>query len=334
MTQPKVSASIITYNQLHYIGQTLDSVLNQETDFPYEVIVGDDFSNDGTRELLLEYQEKYPDKLRLILHEKNNPGITGKINFVSTLKAARGQYMTILDGDDYWTSPHKLQAQVDLLDNNPNLAASFHNSTLVFDDSDFPDKIYNSPDEPAVSKMQDLILRDWFIHSGSIMYRRKYFDPIPDFFYETPSGDLPILVMVTQHGDIGYLSEPMSVYRKNAASITNTENRNQINSFRLFSGMFETLNEQTGYKHDDTFKAGIAKQQFSILRYHFKHREGKKLREQARVCEQYLPWYSGFQKLQLRLFKLDSRAFILRSLLSVGLRIRSIFDPHYQYNKR
>ena len=107
---PKVSVLMITYNQERYISQAIESVLSQQTDFSYEIVVGEDFSTDNTREVCREYQQRYPDKIRLLERDKNL-GMAG--NFLSTFKECNGQYLAVLEGDDYWVNPHKLQSQVD-----------------------------------------------------------------------------------------------------------------------------------------------------------------------------------------------------------------------------
>lgn len=115
----KVSVCITTYNLEPYITQTLDSVLCQETSFDYEVIVGDDFSTDRTREILLQYKEQYPDKI--ILHfQKENVGVNR--NDYDLINLAKGEYIAWCDGDDYWLTKDKLQKQVDILDANPDFS--------------------------------------------------------------------------------------------------------------------------------------------------------------------------------------------------------------------
>lgn len=115
----KVSVCITTYNLEPYIAQTLDSVLCQETSFDYEVIVGDDFSTDRTREILLQYKAQYPDKIVLHFQEKN---VGVNRNDYDLIHLAKGEYIAWCDGDDYWLTKDKLQKQVDILDANPDFS--------------------------------------------------------------------------------------------------------------------------------------------------------------------------------------------------------------------
>src|SRR5690606_24113344 len=122
----KLSVCIQTYNHAPYIAQALDSVLMQETDFDFEILLGEDESTDGTREICQEYARQHPDKIRLFLNSRENVIYingrpTGRWNFMNNLRHVRGEYVALLDGDDYWTDPRKLQKQVDVLDASPEL---------------------------------------------------------------------------------------------------------------------------------------------------------------------------------------------------------------------
>src|SRR5512133_2186068 len=109
----KVSVLVMTYNHEKFIQQALDSVAMQETNFEYEILISEDCSTDRTRQVVLEFQGEHPDKVRLLLSEKN---IHSNEVVVRGICAACGEYIAMLDGDDYWTSPNKLQKQADFLD--------------------------------------------------------------------------------------------------------------------------------------------------------------------------------------------------------------------------
>ncbi|MFC4721184.1 glycosyltransferase family 2 protein [Geojedonia litorea] len=122
---PLISVCIQTYQHEAYIQQCLDSVLQQNTTYAYEIILGEDCSTDKTRAICQTYADAYPDQIRLFLRHRKDVikmnGIpTGRFNFIQNLKACRGRYIAILDGDDYWTDPLKLQKQVDFLEGHPD----------------------------------------------------------------------------------------------------------------------------------------------------------------------------------------------------------------------
>lgn len=116
-TVPLISVCMITYNHADYIAAALDSILMQNGDFKLEIIIGEDCSTDSTRDILLVYREKYPDIVRLLLHEKN---VGMNQNFIQTLQACQGEYIAILEGDDYWIDTLKLQKQLNFLESNPD----------------------------------------------------------------------------------------------------------------------------------------------------------------------------------------------------------------------
>lgn len=127
-TQPLVSVCCATYNQVDYVRQCFDGFLSQKTDFPFEVLVHDDASTDGTADVIREYQSKYPDVFFPIIqtenqYKKGNKKITAYFN----LPRARGKYIAICEGDDFWTDPLKLQKQVDFLEQHPEYTLYCHN---------------------------------------------------------------------------------------------------------------------------------------------------------------------------------------------------------------
>ena len=129
---PLVSVWITAYNHEKYIAEALDGVLNQQTNFDYEIVLGEDGSTDRTREIVLAYQKKYPGKFKLFLPEKN----MGMLEITKpTFEMCTGKYIAFLDGDDYWTDPLKLQKQVDLLEANPDISFCYHNAKGYYQDT-------------------------------------------------------------------------------------------------------------------------------------------------------------------------------------------------------
>src|SRR5919202_3380596 len=124
----KVSVLMITYNQEAFIAQAIRSALMQITDFDYEIVIGDDCSTDGTRDIVADLARKHPSKIRPLFQDVH---LGVNRNLVSTLKACTGQYVAILEGDDYWTTQKKLQLQVNFLDCHYDYAICFHNVQVV-----------------------------------------------------------------------------------------------------------------------------------------------------------------------------------------------------------
>lgn len=220
----KVSVLIITYNHEEYIVAAINSALAQATSFDYEIIVGEDASSDRTREVVLDLQKEYPDKIRVLLSNaadsdrERTLGLGGKANFTNSLQACKGQYIAFLDGDDFWTDIHKLQKQVDFLDSHPEFAISCHNVTMFYEDGSRGPENLLPPDQREVSTIEDLLFAN-FISTSSTVFRRGLFGELPDWFYSLKLGDWPLHILNAQHGKIGYLSEVMAAYRVHQAGV-------------------------------------------------------------------------------------------------------------------
>ncbi len=204
----KVSVLTITYNHEKYIAQAIESVLMQEVNFDYELVIGEDCSTDRTREIVVEYQKKYPNKIRLLLNEKN---IGMNRNFVQTYYASKGQYIALLEGDDYWTSPHKLQKQVDFLDNHQDFVICFHNMQTIYEDGSKEPSLSNL-EQKEVSTIEDLFKGN-FIYTASCLFRNKLFGEFPEWYFTLPFGDDSLHILNAEHGKIMFINEVMGVYR-------------------------------------------------------------------------------------------------------------------------
>src|ERR1700720_1004037 len=220
----KVSVLITTYNHEKYIGQTIDSVLMQQVNFDYEIVIGEDCSTDRTREIVLDYQSRHPDKIRVLLRERVDAereralGLGGKTNFVKALESCRGQYVALLDGDDYWLDPYKLQKQAEFLDTHSECSICFHDVLVVREDGDQEPERFCDPNQKEISTIEDL-LEGNFIQTCSTMYRQGLFDVFPDWFYTSKVGDWPLHIMNARRGKVGYLNKVMAAYRVHPESV-------------------------------------------------------------------------------------------------------------------
>ena len=259
-----VSVCIITYNQVQFIGQAIESVVSQQVNFPMEILIGDDCSTDGTQAIIRTYAERYPNLIRPVLHERNL-GQNGLFNTLETYKSATGTYLAAMDGDDYWTDPLKLQKQVDFLNANPGFSTCYHNALIIYEDGT-PGHVVNSPDQPAVTTIEDLIGEEeiWFMATSSVLFRndiREY----PDWFKKSVSGDIPRYVLLAKLGKIGYLSDVMSVYRKNEGGTSFTDKYDDANFLQNRIDMYEGINQELGGKYSRTLRRNIARYYRSML---------------------------------------------------------------------
>ncbi|MEN8219713.1 MAG: glycosyltransferase [Pseudomonadota bacterium] len=212
----KVSVTVVTYNQVNYIGECLESIVTQQTNFPFEVIVGDDCSTDGAVEIIKQYVAKYPELIKAIFHEKNTLTID-KSNFRDVVEAARGEYIAHIDGDDLML-PGKLQKQVDFLDNHPECCVCHHDMEIISPDGSRKGKgrINLLWDRKKVMGLSEVLeYSGGRIHS-SRMYR---VDSIPQsgFIYDVNMRNLDFiwLVQLLVHSPkkVGYLDEILGKYR-------------------------------------------------------------------------------------------------------------------------
>lgn len=254
----KVSVVILTYNQKNFIGKAIESALAQETNFDFEILVGDDCSTDGAQEVIQNYQNQYPDKVKAILHSKNL-GQNGLFNTIETLKLAKGTYIAPMDGDDYWTSPHKLQIQVDFMEANPSFSACFHNALITYEDGT-PSHELNSPDQKTIISVEDLVGEDeiWFMATSAVMFKNglMYY---PEWFLQSTSGDIPRYVILAKQGPIGYVSGVMSVYRKNRGGASFRDHYRDARFLYNRIKMYEGINKELGQQYDDLLKRNIAR---------------------------------------------------------------------------
>ncbi len=228
----KATVSLITYNHAPYIAQAIESVLMQQTSFDFELLIGEDDSRDGTRQIVTDYQRRFPGRIRLLLNDRKNVVYvngkpTGLWNLANNIRLSRGEYIALLEGDDCWTSPHKLQKQVEFLENNRDCALCFHNVRILDEADPARQELHYPKPGPDRYDLEDL-LRGNFMHTCSVMYRSRLFDDFPSWFFKCPLGDWPLHVLNAQHGRIGYLDEVMGVYRKHAQGAWSAQTQVQI----------------------------------------------------------------------------------------------------------
>lgn len=217
MAAPKVSILCLTYNQANFVRQMLDSLLMQKTNFDFEILINDDASDDGTKEILKEYEKKYPDIIKLNLQKENlySQGIRGMVvRFL--LPKARGKYIALCEGDDYWTDPKKLQLQVNFLEKNSEYALCFHPVRVFYENGEEQEYIYPEDKKASSFTVEELLKRN-YIQTNSVMYRkRETYNSMPT---NIMPGDWYLHLYHAQYGKIGFINKVMADYRKHAGGI-------------------------------------------------------------------------------------------------------------------
>ena len=209
----RVSVCCITYKQAQYISQAIDSFLIQKTTFPFEVIIGEDCGGDGTLSIINEYEKRYPNLIRIITSEQN---VGANANFLRIVNAAKGDYIAVCEGDDYWIDELKLKKQCEYLCNMPSVNICF-SAAKTIDPNGRSGIIAN------YSKINTLIPLSRVVRGGgsfmptaSIFFKKSIVSKIPDWFETAPVGDIYLQILASIKDGAVYLPDVTSVYRINS----------------------------------------------------------------------------------------------------------------------
>jgi glycosyltransferase involved in cell wall biosynthesis len=247
---PKVSVLLVTYNHEKYIREALDSLLVQETDFEFEIVVADDHSLDRTRAIIEGYRTENHN-LRVLPSERN-VGITR--NYQRGFAACRGEYIAVLEGDDYWTSPTKLKTLVEFLETHQECAFCFHRFLRLVEGST------SSSVHPPVEITTEFALRtaaelakgNFVGNFSACVYRREIINGLDPALFEMKVYDWMLNIMVAQEGMIGYIPVIMSVYRAHPAGVwsgkTPDEHRPELLE------LIDAYNKYLDFKFDSEFR--------------------------------------------------------------------------------
>ena len=209
MSEVLCSVCFLTYNHSPLVEQALRSAAEQEVDFGYEVVVGDDCSTDGAGAIIARVAADYPDRVRVLSRQAN---LGARLNGADIRENCRGKYVAFLEGDDYWTDPRKIQKQADFLEANPRYTACFHPSDRINVITGEPAKPWPRGEHLRAVEMSDLLVQN-LIQLCSLVARRDLLVPIPDWILPVNPGDWAHFLHLSQFGDIGFLPDHMSMYR-------------------------------------------------------------------------------------------------------------------------
>jgi len=215
--RPLISIVVVTYNHEKFIREAIDSFLAQETNFDFEIVIGDDASTDDTQKILKEYDLKYPNKFTVFYREKN---IGMMPNFISVLKACKGKYLAFCDGDDYWVETSKLQQQVDFLEQNSSYGICFHNVMMFDEPTKTLKEDYITKSSKDTFDIKNLASGN-FMHTPSVVIRNDF--ELPSWFSSSPIGDWPLFLLQVGDRKIKKLDDKMAVYRVHQSGVWSTK---------------------------------------------------------------------------------------------------------------
>lgn len=219
-TDPLVSICTVTYNHESFIREAIDGFLMQKTNFPIEILIHDDASTDGTASIIKEYETQYPDLIKAIYQIENQYSKGIKCGAVFNLPRAKGKYIALCEGDDYWTDSLKLQKQVNFLTKHSDCSTCFHNVVIVVHENleshwfqdDMKTNLFTL-DDLSFTSLDDLADLVVFPPTCSVMYRAGLFDRFPAWAYSMYGMDTALHVLNSQYGYLGYINEVMGAYR-------------------------------------------------------------------------------------------------------------------------
>lgn len=233
-SHPILSVCLITYNQAKFIRQAIDGVLMQKTNFPFQLVVADDVSSDGTREILQEYKEKHPDKIHLILQEKNKGPAQNWIDLVTYPKS---KYISYFEGDDYFIDENKFQKQIDFLESHPEYSACTHYGDIIHEDGSLKKKskrpMMNEKNERHFEHALRQGASSWV--TASVIFKREYLER--DIFWtlfdsDKFNGDFILDLVCAEDKPIYYMEDNMAVHRHHPQGVWSGINRKK-KTFRV-----------------------------------------------------------------------------------------------------
>lgn len=244
ISEPVVSICCITYNHEKYIEETIDSFLMQETNFPFEVVIGEDCSKDNTRKIVEEYKEKYPKIIKLIISE-NNVGMHK--NFQRTIKASKGNSIALCEGDDYWTDKNKLQIQIDEMKSYPEIDISFHLASTIDKSGRRIEPILKENNK--IYSINEIIAADFhLVQSNTIIIKKEKIDNLNfDLYLKSPVGDVWLRINAAIPNGALFINKTMSTYRIQSESSWSSCMQEDNKFMKFISQMMQSIDDFDQY---------------------------------------------------------------------------------------
>jgi hypothetical protein len=233
------------------------------------MVVGDDYSTDGTREILKSYAGRYPERIRLLLHPRrlgpHAPGLEGKNNFLTTYRACRGEYVALLEGDDYWTDEYKLEKQVRFLDTHPSCSLCTHAVAVEYSGERVQHwgRVIGESLERIYS-IEDVLRQETQISTPSMLFRRRSLPKFPGWFQGEANGDFALQVLLAEQGNVGVLPECMAAHRKHEGGTSRLYDTDPEFYNDAFMELLVTLNEHFNYRFRSILEPQIESRQRAL----------------------------------------------------------------------
>lgn len=283
---PLVSICCITYNQEDFIADAIEGFLMQKTEFPYEILIGEDCSTDRTKDIVLGYAESNPDRIKLFISEKN---MGGQKNFENLTEQSRGKYIALCEGDDYWTDPLKIQKQIAFLERNPECMMSFHASKVITAKKLSTLRTIRPFQQDHLCTVEEIIrIAGAKIPTQSKVYRKQVVADLPQWYLSAHVGDMAKDLLIASRGTIAYMDETMSVYRL-AVKGSWTRSlytgpdviKKKIGMLHRDIALYEAFNEGTGFEYNQ-----VIEEVNSVINHGISLISDTALKEKLRNCRE------------------------------------------------
>ena len=270
MSDIKISVVCITYNHKNLIRQALDGFIMQKTDFPFEVIVHDDASADGTADIVREYAEKYPQLIKAICQKENvySKGVSPIREYA--LPLAKGEYIALCEGDDYWTDENKLQIQYNYMKSHPECALCAHQATL-YDCEKNIERNHNADTEDRFFTVEDIIKGSGGVFAtAAVLFKKIVYTDIPECLNAKGFGDFQLFLSAALHGTVYYMARNMATYNFGVSGSWTRrimfQKEKNIEHCKEVIRMLNTFNEAYERKYDSAVRWTVNKFEYEILK--------------------------------------------------------------------
>lgn len=279
--QALVTVILPTHNHAPFIAQAIDSVLMQKTDFSFDILLHDDASTDSTADICRDYAARYPEKITLIAQQVNQYTIDRRIQSHILIPRVLAKYTAILDGDDYWVDPLKLQKQIGYLEAHPDCTLCIGGADLV----DVSNNVVGHTKPYDADRMVDPadMIRGGggFNATNTIVMPTKLLQNLPEFADHVEAEDIPFQLLGALSGYAWYIADTLMAYRVAVPGSWSTRQYNsametRVKTSRDLIALNEGYDAFSGGKYHDAFVDAIRYQEFLILTYQHKLKEAKR----------------------------------------------------------
>lgn len=282
-----VSICCTAYNQEEYVSLAIESFLMQKTNFEFEILIHDDASNDRTAEIIRYYAEQYPKKVKPVYQQENQYSKGVLIDDVFNFPRAKGIYIALCEGDDFWTDPYKLQKQVDFMEAHPECRLSMHAVLKINAKGDKLLGHHKVSKENRYYSTEEVICGEDLFATNSMVFLKEDVKQMPDFYLTAPVGDYPLTIWLSLKGRVHYMTDEMGAYRvaaKNSWTVQVMQNpQRKKDHYRQIEKMLHNVDDYTKKRYTTAIQKHIFENEFFLMHSNY---DLKRMKTE-KYCELY-----------------------------------------------